>query len=757
MKLKHIKGLLFILNYCLATIMFGQTDNFNSSRESLPLFTLKGDVQESDTFKPIPFVNIEIMGGGFTKTNGLGEFRIRARIGDELILSHSDFETVRYVIKDKQRIRLEVNPVPKNEDVSTDDSELERYGNSINDSINSNTTTSIEADKKSRALRKRKINYIDIARSVYKKDLKSGVENATSALEEARSNKERAEVFNLLGTIYTEWRQYDLAIDNYKQALEISEIVEYQMGLAKVYFLNKQYRESIAENLVLKSKVTTDTERLLILEQLADAYKAEGNYDEAIANYRETEQLLKEVGIEGEARISIKIGEVYDLQGASIEANKFYDDALDQSESEDVVNAARTKLKVADIFNKKQSYGREIDLRNEALSGFNEFDDTLSIPNDDILTSQKQNYKIANALIRQQKIDEAIPYFEKSIDEAAANNDLVVEKDATRKLSELYRDRGDYDKATESYERFVALVDKDYALKQQEIGQAERRAKIIAENQNRILSLEKDRDLNESRYQLALNKEELATANNTKQNITIVALAAIILLLLLMVFISYRGNKRQKYVNNMLALRGLRSQMNPHFIFNALNSVNSFIATSDERKANAYLSDFSKLMRSVLENSEEDFIPLSSEIDLIKKYTMLEHFRFKDKFDYELIIDDDLKIDDFHIPPMLLQPYVENAVWHGLRYKEEKGKLDIYFGRKDSNTAVITITDDGVGRTKSKALKTTNQKKQRSKGMGNIKKRIAILNEMYDDRVAVQVEDVTSEGEGTRVTLLLKK
>jgi len=757
MKLKHIKGLLFILNYCLATIMFGQTDNFNSSRESLPLFTLKGDVQESDTFKPIPFVNIEIMGGGFTKTNGLGEFRIRARIGDELILSHSDFETVRYVIKDKQRIRLEVNPVPKNEDVSTDDSELERYGNSINDSINSNTTTSIEADKKSRALRKRKINYIDIARSVYKKDLKSGVENATSALEEARSNKERAEVFNLLGTIYTEWRQYDLAIDNYKQALEISEIVEYQMGLAKVYFLNKQYRESIAENLVLKSKVTTDTERLLILEQLADAYKAEGNYDEAIANYRETEQLLKEVGIEGEARISIKIGEVYDLQGASIEANKFYDDALDQSESEDVVNAARTKLKVADIFNKKQSYGREIDLRNEALSGFNEFDDTLSIPNDDILTSQKQNYKIANALIRQQKIDEAIPYFEKSIDEAAANNDLVVEKDATRKLSELYRDRGDYDKATESYERFVALVDKDYALKQQEIGQAERRAKIIAENQNRILSLEKDRDLNESRYQLALNKEELATANNTKQNITIVALAAIILLLLLMVFISYRGNKRQKYVNNMLALRGLRSQMNPHFIFNALNSVNSFIATSDERKANAYLSDFSKLMRSVLENSEEDFIPLSSEIDLIKKYTMLEHFRFKDKFDYELIIDDDLKIDDFHIPPMLLQPYVENAVWHGLRYKEEKGKLDIYFGRKDSNTAVIRITDDGVGRTKSKALKTTNQKKQRSKGMGNIKKRIAILNEMYDDRVAVQVEDVTSEGEGTRVTLLLKK
>jgi len=722
-KYKQLKYIFFLIALGITTVVLGQVEN--QPAETAPLFTLRGDVQESDTFKPIPQVNIEILGGSFTKTNSLGEFRIRARIGDELILSHAGFETVRYTIEDRQRIRLEVTDVEvsgNEEEKNFDDLEFKKK------------------DKPERFVKKANSDYLGIARSVYENDFTQG-----------------AAAFALLGTIYTHWKQYDLAITNYKLALEIREITEYQMGLAKAYFLNKDYRENIAENLVLKRKVTTDIERLLILEQLADAQKEVGDYDDAIANYKETERLLKEVGIEGEARINIKIGEVYDLQGASQEADIFYNNALDQSEDEDAVNSARTKLKVADIFNTKQSYDREIELRSEALNSLGPLRDSIVISNEDVLTPQKQNYKIANALIGQQRIEEAIPYFERSIDEAAANNDLIVEKDATRKASELYNDLGDFDKAAASYKRYADLVDEEYALKQQEIGQAERRAKTIAENENRILSLEKDRSLNESRYQLALQKEEFATSNNRKQNIIIVALAAIILLLLLTVFVSYRGNKRQKYINNVLALRGLRSQMNPHFIFNALNSVNSFIAISDERKANAYLSDFSKLMRSVLENSEEDFIPLSSEIDLIKKYTMLEHFRFKDKFDYELTVDDDLKVDAFHIPPMLLQPYVENAVWHGLRYKEEKGKLDIYFAKKDSNTAIITITDDGVGRTKSKALKTTNQKKQRSKGMGNIKKRIAILNEMYDDRVAVQVEDVTSDGEGTKVTLLLKK
>lgn len=197
--------------------------------------------------------------------------------------------------------------------------------------------------------------------------------------------------------------------------------------------------------------------------------------------------------------------------------------------------------------------------------------------------------------------------------------------------------------------------------------------------------------------------------------------------------------------------------MNPHFIFNALNSVNNYIAKSDERAANRFLSDFSMLMRSVLENSEEDFIPLSKELDLLELYVKLEHSRFPDKFEYHLYVDEKIEIDKFQIPPMLLQPYIENAIWHGLRYKEEKGFLKIELHQKEENEILITISDDGIGRKKSSELKTSNQKKQQSKGMGNIKKRIAILNDMYKDRITVSIADLFEDETGTKVELTLKR
>jgi len=162
-------------------------------------------------------------------------------------------------------------------------------------------------------------------------------------------------------------------------------------------------------------------------------------------------------------------------------------------------------------------------------------------------------------------------------------------------------------------------------------------------------------------------------------------------------------------------------------------------------------------MRSVLENSEEDFIPLTKELELLQLYVKLEHSRFPDKFDYEVVIDEHIDIASFQIPPMLLQPYIENAIWHGLRYKEEKGFLKINLKQKIKDTIEISVIDNGIGRKKSKELKTQNQKKQKSKGMGNIKKRVAILNEMYKDKVDVYISDFEDDGTGTKVVFTLKR
>ena len=384
-------------------------------------------------------------------------------------------------------------------------------------------------------------------------------------------------------------------------------------------------------------------------------------------------------------------------------------------------------------------------------------DDDLEKDINSPLTPQRQNYKIANAFVGQEKYDQAIPYLEKSILEADKKEDLIVQKDATRKLSELYRDIGQFGKAAETYESYAKVVDELYLKKDQELSQAARFSKEITLKQNRIASLENDRKLNESRYELAVENQDLIQKNNKVQRWIIGSLILIALLLLYSAYIQYRGIKQQKFANNQLALKSLRTQMNPHFIFNALNSVNSFISSNDERAANKYLNEFSQLMRAVLENSEEDFISLEKEIKLLELYIKLEHFRFKDKFDYTLNVSEDIRLSKFVIPPMLLQPYIENAVWHGLRYKEDKGWLEINFEQLDSETIKISIIDNGIGRKKSIEFKTENQKKQNSKGMGNIQKRILILNEMYKDKIDVTIENVFENGEGTMVTMVLKK
>ncbi|MFC4633959.1 histidine kinase [Dokdonia ponticola] len=720
-----------ILLILICTNIYGQ-DRTSLPDNKGPEVTVRGSVIDIETMAPVPRVNVEITGGNYTTTGYDGEFRIRARIGDELVIRSTDFATQYYTIKDNQRIRVEVHSLSN--PVVLDDSEgSEIPKQSFND-------------------------YVQKARAVYKQDVSEGIDNIALALEiKTISESERAIAYELLADINTHWKQYDLAIANYTSSLKSEYKISVDIKLAKAYFNNKNYQESIDLYKVLSKKELSFQESLSVVEGLGDTYKATADYTKAIEQYTKAEHIATDANLVSVAtRLNTKIAASYDLIGNGQKAVSSYNKALDLSSKENSESTVRSKVKVADYYNSRRQFDEEIKLRKEVLEGLSKVN-TDSISNDDILTPQKQNYKIASAYVDQRKLDEAIPFFEKSIDEAINKNDLVVEKDATRRLSELYRDKEDFDKAAESYERYKSLVDQGYVVKEQELASAARLGKIVAEKQNRILSLEKDRELNEERYDLAFEKQKIIDERTNTNRLIIGSLLIVALSLLIAALAMYRSSKRQKYANNLLALKGLRSQMNPHFIFNALNSVNSFIATNDERTANKYLSDFSSLMRSVLENSEEDFIPLSSEIELIKKYTMLEHFRFKDKFDYTLTVDKDLDIDEFQIPPMLLQPYVENAVWHGMRYKEEKGLLHIHFSQKDDQTAVITVTDNGVGRERSKTMKTDNQKKQKSKGMGNIKKRIAILNEMYGDRVDVAITDVFETGEGTKVTLTLKK
>lgn len=701
-------------------------------------FVLKGQVLDAENDNPIPRVNIEVTGKGYSTTNRAGEFQISAQIGDELVIRSDDFKTIYHTVKDQQRITVKVEKAIETAPVTS------RSRNDTTDYF--------------------KVN-IDSAKYALKNDAKRSIDYVNKALESVTgrrtSQAQSAIAFETLGDINLYWQLPDLAVSNYKESIRAIPNPDTRIKLAKAFMQNNNYQESIAEYKKLLKLNLSFYQRVEVYEGLGDNYMATNDAVKSVFNYQKGLDIANKHTITPKITdLNSKIGGAYAQGGAIDEAEEYFGNSLTLSKNENKKRAVEEKNKVADFYNQKQDFTKEIELRQEALDEIESFDDEDNLGDDlssGSLSPQRQNYKIANAYVAQDKYEEAIPFLERSISEADAREDLVVQKDATRKLSEIYRDIGDYDKASAGYQRYVEVVDELYIKKEQELSQAKQFSKEIALKQNRISSLESERAINESRYKLASENQELIQKNNQVQKWIIGTLIVIALLLLYTAYNQRRNVNRQKYANNQLALKSLRTQMNPHFIFNALNSVNSFIASNDERAANKYLSEFSQLMRSVLENSEEDFIPLSKEIELLQLYVKLEHFRFNDKFDYSVIVDERINIDDFVIPPMLLQPYVENAVWHGLRYKEEKGKLEIDIKQIDTETVAISITDDGIGRKKSKELKTDNQKKQNSKGMGNIQRRISILNEMYQDKVDVTVENVFENEEGTRVRLILKK
>ena len=717
----YTQHILIAFNMLFMLMGFSQTEPSSANNER---FIVRGVVIESDTGKLLEKVNIEVNGGAYTTTNTQGEFKIEVKKNDELVVRHRDFETVYYTILNKERIRVEVTPQSK----YTTGSYIYK--------ISRNTFN----------------NLIDSA-EVYKKiDVDKSLQFAADALKASSSSRQNALVYEVLADIYMNWKQYDIAVTNYRISLQNVTSNEVQLKLAKAYMSNKNYQESLDAYNAINKRELSNWERTVFYEGIGNVYYLTKKYQEAIDAYKEGLAVAKKHIITPKITdFNSLIAKAYETFGAANEAESFYQNSLSLAENENKERALEEKVKVADFQNRNRAYDTEIQLRKQALEDIEDIQVDSIFDNESPLTSQKQKYKIGNAYALQRDFSNAIPFLEESIEEADDKEDLIVKKDATRKLSEVYRDAGNLDKALSTTREYERLVDELYIKKEQEIAQAARFREDITTKQNRILSLEKDRALSESKYQLT-------NARNRNQEIIIYSLIGGLLLLLTAVYFMRKNIKQQRLNNNLLALKSLRSQMNPHFIFNALNSVNSFIAINDERTANRYLSDFSMLMRAVLENSEEDFIPLEKEIELLQLYTKLEHFRFQDKFDYTINVAPEVKVNEFQIPPMLLQPYIENAVWHGLRYKKTKGELRIDIIQKSNDEITITIIDDGIGRQQSKALKTQHQKKQNSKGMGNIKKRVQILNEMYQDKVDVTITDYLDvEDTGTKVVVTLKK
>ena len=209
---------------------------------------------------------------------------------------------------------------------------------------------------------------------------------------------------------------------------------------------------------------------------------------------------------------------------------------------------------------------------------------------------------------------------------------------------------------------------------------------------------------------------------------------------------------------NDITLSALQSQMNPHFIFNCLNSIKLYTKENNTKEASDYIGKFAKLIRNMLDNSRSDRISLESEIESLKLYIELEAMRFKDKLHYNISVDKNLDISFIDIPPLLVQPYIENAIWHGLMPKKEGGNIDIHISQNVAeNLLLISITDDGIGRKESTLINSNKQQYHKSMGTAVTGERLALINEKYHSQANVSITDVYKNNQpaGTQVTIKL--
>lgn len=209
----------------------------------------------------------------------------------------------------------------------------------------------------------------------------------------------------------------------------------------------------------------------------------------------------------------------------------------------------------------------------------------------------------------------------------------------------------------------------------------------------------------------------------------------------------------------MMALeaKALRSQMNPHFIFNCLNSIKLYTTQNDTVAAAEYLTKFSRLIRLVLQNSRDDRIILISELDALGLYIEMEAMRFKEKLTYNISIEKNVDVNYIEIPPLLLQPYVENAIWHGLMQKQSGGHIGINVAMVNGKSMLgINIIDNGIGRAKAAELKSKSAIRQKSFGMKVTSERIALINQLFNTNTNVQIIDLmdgNGEAAGTQVII----
>ncbi len=359
------------------------------------------------------------------------------------------------------------------------------------------------------------------------------------------------------------------------------------------------------------------------------------------------------------------------------------------------------------------------------------------------LTAITNAYGNIGTIYRDKKeFAKAIKYYQKSIEYSYKAHDWYNLSWLHEDMAKMYANMGNYKDAYENYKLHKKFSD-SLEMKNYNARLSEARTKYETEAAKQQLEL----------LQLKLKQHSFYTYG-------FAGLVVIAIVIGLLIFRQIRVNSKRKITEmnhkiSEITQKNLRQQMNPHFIFNTLNSIQYYMYQHDKISTNNYLTKFSMLMRKTLENSQHTAIPIKDELDALQLYLELESLRFKEKFDYKIEVDDDIDVLIHKIPTMLIQPYVENAICHGLMNKDDKGFLNVSL-KLEHDHITCTIEDNGIGREAAMEIRDNKNKNHNSLGTRITESRLNLVNSLYGKNLKIEYTDLKDENgnpTGTRVVI----
>ena len=575
-------------------------------------------------------------------------------------------------------------------------------------------------------------------------------EKSLKEFEEIDAQRQMINAYTNIGIVKSSQGKYEEAKDYYFQALEIQIEPESKNeeknaniynNIGTSYNWQGNYQKSIEyylKALKINEKIDKKYEIVANLNNIGVVYYAQNNYEKALEYYTKASQINEEIDYQwGLALNYVNISLVYGKLNNIEDALTFASKALKiNQELGDKSQIVLDYVIITEIYIQSKEFQKALDYVEKALKLSQEIGAELE--------TVKCHLNLGIIYYNLEEFTKAKEFLNKAI--ALASKIEVLQK-----LSEIYetlakveKELGNYEAAYEVQLKFKELSDSVFN---------EEKSKQIATLEIQYETEKKDQEI------LNLNQQaEIKDLQVQRRNFYLIGTGVLAVLLLGLGFVLFRQNQlKNEQQTTALEQRLLRSQMNPHFIFNSLIAIQNYIYQNKTPEAGRFLAKFSQLMRAILEGSRQDLISLEEEVKLLENYLTLQQLRFENRFTYEIVIDEKLNQEEVVIPPMLAQPFLESSIEHSFKNLEQEGKLFIRFISQDENL-LLEMEDNGMGLNQSLAIKKEQRTKQVSRATQITQERLELFNKKESKKLSLNIRDrseIEANTQGILVSLAI--